>query len=368
MDRYKILKTIGDGTYGSVSKAVHKTTGEVVAIKQMKKKVRNWNECVTMREVRVLLNISHPNVVRLLEVIKEDNYLALIFEFLDEDVYHHIKDRNKLLSETQIRNIKFLDEDVYHHIKDRNKLLSETQIRNIIFQTLQGLAHMHAKGYFHRDLKPENLLLKSGTVKIADFGLVRDIKVQPPCTEYVSTRWYRAPEVLLRSQNYGPSIDIFAVGAVMAELYTFKPLFPGSSEADQLIKVCKVMGTPRNWPQGLALATQIGFRFPNENGISLQNIIPNSSEAGIDLMRSMLQYNPESRPTALDALRHPYFSSSLQIPRNIPEAGPQPALAVKATDANNFSRPKHEPKGEPRLSVYERIKKAKYSPGVNCKL
>lgn len=342
MDRYKILKTIGDGTYGSVSKAVHKTTGEVVAIKQMKKKVRNWNECVTMREVRVLLNISHPNVVRLLEVIKEDNYLALIFEFLDEDVYHHIK--------------------------DRNKLLSETQIRNIIFQTLQGLAHMHAKGYFHRDLKPENLLLKSGTVKIADFGLVRDIKVQPPCTEYVSTRWYRAPEVLLRSQNYGPSIDIFAVGAVMAELYTFKPLFPGSSEADQLIKVCKVMGTPRNWPQGLALATQIGFRFPNENGISLQNIIPNSSEAGIDLMRSMLQYNPDSRPTALDALRHPYFSASLQVPRNIPEAGPQPALAVKANEAPNFSRPKHESKGEPRLSVYERIKKAKYSPGVNCKL
>lgn len=337
MDRYKILKTIGDGTYGSVSKAVHKTTGEVVAIKQMKKKVRSWNECISMREVRVLLNISHPNIVRMLEVIKEENYLALIFEFLDEDVYHHIK--------------------------DRNKLLSETQVRNIIFQTLQGLAYMHSKGFFHRDLKPENLLLKSGTVKIADFGLVRDVKVKMPCTEYVSTRWYRAPEVLLRSQSYGPSIDLFAVGAIMAELYTFKPLFPGSSEADQLLKVCKVMGTPKNWPQGLTLATQIGFRFPNEPGLPLQNLVPNASEAGIDLMKALLQYNPESRPTALEALRHPYFSASLQVPRNLTEN----REASAKVDVPNFSRPKNEVKGEPRLSVYERIKKAKFAPGVFCK-
>lgn len=337
MDRYKILKTIGDGTYGSVSKAVHKTTGEVVAIKQMKKKVRSWNECISMREVRVLLNISHPNIVRMLEVIKEDNYLALIFEFLDEDVYHHIK--------------------------DRNKLLSETQVRNIIFQTLQGLAHMHSRGFFHRDLKPENLLLKSGTVKIADFGLVRDVKVKMPCTEYVSTRWYRAPEVLLRSQSYGPSIDLFAVGAIMAELYTFKPLFPGSSEADQLLKVCKVMGTPKNWPQGQALATQIGFRFPNEVGLPLQNLVPNASEAGIDLMKALLQYNPESRPTALEALRHPYFSASLQVPRNL---GENREVQAKV-DVPNFSRPKNEVKGEPRLTVYERIKKAKFAPGVFCK-
>jgi protein kinase len=334
MERYKVLKTIGDGTYGSVSKAVHKTTGEVVAIKQMKKKVLSWNECISMREVRVLLNISHPNIVRMLEVIKENNYLALVFEFLDEDVYHHIK--------------------------DRNKLLSETQVRNIIFQTLQGLAYMHNKGFFHRDLKPENLLLKAGTVKIADFGLVRDVKLKHPCTEYVSTRWYRAPEVLLRSQNYGPSIDLFALGAIMAELYTFKPLFPGSSEADQLLKVCKVMGTPKNWPQGQSLASQIGFRFPVESGMPLQNLVPNASEAGVDLMRSLLQYNPDSRPSALDALRHPYFSASIQVPRSLPES------QSNRSEATNFSRPKQE-KGESRLTVFERIKKARYSPGVFCK-
>ena len=222
---------------------------------------------------------------------------------------------------------------------------------------------MHSKGYFHRDLKPENLLLKSGTVKIADFGLVRDIKMKTPCTEYVSTRWYRAPEVLLRSQNYSQSIDIFALGAVMAELYTFKPLFPGSSEADQLLKICKVMGTPKNWPSGQSLAVQIGFRFPNEVGVLLQNIVPNCSEAGIDLMKAMLQYNPDLRPTALDALRHPYFSASMPVPRNIQDISPQ----NKQSDPPNIPRPKHEPKGEPRLSVYQRIKKAKFSPGMICK-
>jgi len=97
---------------------------------------------------------------------------------------------------------------------------------------------MHKNGYFHRDLKPENLLVQSSTLKIADFGLAREINSKPPFTDYVSTRWYRAPEVLLRDTKYGAPIDIFALGAIMAELYTMKPLFPGSSEQDQIFKIC----------------------------------------------------------------------------------------------------------------------------------
>lgn len=103
---------------------------------------------------------------------------------------------------------------------------------------------MHRHGYFHRDMKPENLLESNGTVKIADFGLAREIRSKPPFTDYVSTRWYRAPEVILRSQNYNSPIDIFAVGAIMAELYRLWPLFPGASERDQIVKICSVMGTP----------------------------------------------------------------------------------------------------------------------------
>lgn len=103
---------------------------------------------------------------------------------------------------------------------------------------------MHKYGYFHRDLKPENLLVINGSLKIADFGLARETRSRPPFTEYVSTRWYRAPEVLLRSTNYNSPIDLFAMGAMMAELYTFRPLFPGKSEADQMFKICQVLGTP----------------------------------------------------------------------------------------------------------------------------
>ena len=132
------------------------------------------------------------------------------------------------------------------------------------YQIFQGLAFMHKHGFFHRDIKPENMLCKGDTVKIADFGLAREIRSRPPFTDYVSTRWYRAPEVLLRSPVYNSPIDQFACGCIMAELFTLRPLFPGSSEADQIYKICSVLGSPtaKNWPEGLKLAAKMNFRFP----------------------------------------------------------------------------------------------------------
>ena len=112
-------------------------------------------------------------------------------------------------------------------------------------QILQGLNFMHKHGFFHRYIKPENLLcMGPELIKIADFGLSREIRSRPPYTDYVSTRWYRAPEVLLRSTNYSSPIDVWAVGCIMAELYTLQPLFPGRSEVDQLFRICSVLGTP----------------------------------------------------------------------------------------------------------------------------
>jgi protein kinase len=96
-----------------------------------------------------------------------------------------------------------------------------------MFQTLQGLSYMHKHNYLHRDLKPENLLVYHQTVKIADFGLAKEMDARPPFTDYVSTRWYRAPEILLRSPTYNSPADVFAMGAIMAELFTMRPLFPG---------------------------------------------------------------------------------------------------------------------------------------------
>ena len=117
-------------------------------------------------------------------------------------------------------------------MKDRKSGFPEYEIKSIMYQSLLGLAYMHKHGFFHRDMKPENLLCKNDAVKIADFGLAREIRSRPPFTDYVSTRWYRAPEILLRSTNYNSPVDIFACGAIMAELYLLRPLFPGNNETD----------------------------------------------------------------------------------------------------------------------------------------
>ncbi|XP_056377126.1 serine/threonine-protein kinase MAK isoform X6 [Hyla sarda] len=159
-------------------------------------------------------------------------------------------------------------------------------------------------------MKPENLLcMGPELVKIADFGLVRELRSQPPYTDYVSTRWYRAPEVLLRSLAYSSPIDIWAVGSIMAELYTLRPLFPGTSEVDEIFKICQVLGTPKksDWPEGYQLAASMNFRFPQCVPINLKTLIPNASEEALTLMKDMLQWDPKRRPTASQALRYPYF-------------------------------------------------------------
>lgn len=180
MERYKVIKEVGNGTFGSVWRALNKQSGEVVAIKKMKKKYYSWEECINLREVKSLRKMSHPNIVKLKEVIRENDILYFVFEYMECNLYHLMKDRPKL----------FL----------------ESEVRNWCFQIFQGLANMHQRGYFHRDLKPENLLVSKDTIKIADFGLAREINSKPPYTEYVSTRWYRAPEVLLQSPIYGPAV------------------------------------------------------------------------------------------------------------------------------------------------------------------
>ena len=165
-------------------KATNKKSGEIVAIKKMKKKYYSWEECIKLREVRALKKLSHPYIVKLKEVIRENDELFFVFEYMEQNVYQLIK--------------------------DRTKLLSESRIRGLMYQVLVGLAFMHKHGYFHRDMKPENLLVTGDVCKLADFGLARDIRSKPPYTDYVSTRWYRAPEVLLRSISYNSPIDVWA--------------------------------------------------------------------------------------------------------------------------------------------------------------
>ncbi|KAM5299171.1 serine/threonine-protein kinase MAK isoform 2-T2 [Ctenodactylus gundi] len=284
MNRYTTMRQLGDGTYGSVLMGRNNESGELVAIKRMKRKFYSWDECMNLREVKSLRKLNHANVIKLKEVIRENDHLYFIFEYMKENLYQLMK--------------------------DRNKLFPESVIRNIMYQILQGLAFIHKHGFFHRDMKPENLLcMGPELVKIADFGLARELRSQPPYTDYVSTRWYRAPEVLLRSSVYSSPIDVWAVGSIMAELYTLRPLFPGTSEVDEIFKICQVLGTPKksDWPEGYQLASSMNFRFPQCVPINLKTLIPNASNEAIQLMTEMLNWDPKKRPTASQALKHPYF-------------------------------------------------------------
>ncbi|XP_017164340.1 serine/threonine-protein kinase ICK isoform X3 [Poecilia reticulata] len=219
-----------------------------------------------------------------------------------------------------------MKENLYQLMKDRTRLFPESAVRNIMFQILQGLAFIHKHGFFHRDMKPENLLcMGPELVKIADFGLAREIRSRPPYTDYVSTRWYRAPEVLLRSTSYNSPIDQWAVGCIMAELYTLRPLFPGSSEVDTIFKICQVLGTPKktDWPEGYQLASAMNFRWPQCVPSNLKTLIPNASPDAIRLMTDLLQWDPKKRPASAQALRYSYFhvGQPLGTPQQILEQG-----------------------------------------------
>jgi serine/threonine protein kinase len=188
MDRYKVIREIGDGTCGNVFRAFNIETNEIVAVKKMKRKFYHWEECISLREVKALQKLNHPNIVELKEVTMENHQLFFIFEHMDCNLYDLIRDRC----------VPFTEEE----------------IRKLMLQILQGLVYMHNNGYFHRDLKPgnmmlslselcclyiskyinttsvsENLLVTNGVVKIADFGLAREVCSSPPYTDYVSTRW-----------------------------------------------------------------------------------------------------------------------------------------------------------------------------------
>ncbi|XP_053738786.1 serine/threonine-protein kinase MAK-like isoform X2 [Synchiropus splendidus] len=324
MNRYVSLKQLGDGTYGSVVLAKSRDTGELVAIKRMKRKFYSWDECLNLREVKSLKKLTHANVVKLKEVIREHEHLYFVFEYMKENLYQLMNQRE-------------------------DKKFSEKEIRNILFQVLTGLAFVHKHGYFHRDLKPENLLCTGPElVKLADFGLAREIRSQPPYTDYVSTRWYRAPEVLLKSVCYSSPIDIWAVGCIMAELYTLRPLFPGNSEVDEIFKICQVLGTLKksDWPDGFVLASAMNFRFPKCVPISLRSLIPNASEEAIVLMKDMLQWDPEKRPSAAQALRYPYFS----VGQALETTAPREPLQIPRNDLKSLCKSSEEPPTESRAS------------------
>ncbi|CAO3570235.1 unnamed protein product [Mortierella alpina] len=285
MDKYQKIEKLGEGTYGIVYKAQNRETNDVVALKRIR--LDNEEEgvpCTAIREISLLKELKQPNIVRLYDVLHTEKKLTLVFEFLDSDLK------------------KFLDT----YSGDIDVLT----IKQLMYQLMKGIAYCHEHRVLHRDLKPQNLLInKKGDLKLGDFGLARAFGI--PVRSYsheVVTLWYRAPDVLMGSKQYSTSIDIWSAGCIFAEMSSGRPLFPGSSVKDQLLKIFKILGTPteETWP-GVSRLPEYRPDFPLYSPIPLENLVPKLDPLGIDLLSRLVSYNPDKRISAEAALTHPYF-------------------------------------------------------------
>ncbi|XP_068110739.1 MAPK/MAK/MRK overlapping kinase isoform X2 [Hyperolius riggenbachi] len=285
MNRYKTINKIGEGTFSEVVKVQSLKDGNYYACKKMKQLFKSSEQVNNLREIQALRRLSpHPNILTLHEVLfdRKSGCLALICELMDMNIYELIR--------------------------ERRHPLPENKVRNYMYQLCRSLEHIHRNGIFHRDVKPENILIKQDVLKLADFGSCRSIFSKQPYTEYISTRWYRAPECLLTDGYYTYKMDIWSAGCVFFEICSFHPLFPGLNELDQISRIHDVLGTPqsavlRKFKQSRAMS----FDFPSKKGNGISRQLPGLSPEIASLMSAMLEYDPDKRLSASEALRHFYF-------------------------------------------------------------
>ena len=284
----KVEKPVGEGTYGVVYKAREVKTGKTVALKKIRLEIEDEGVPSTaLREISILKTLSHPNIVQLLDVEHTlvPSRLYLVFEWLDKDLK------------------KYMD-----HVGPTG--MTSSLVRSYMYQMLNGLDFCHSHSIIHRDLKPQNLLIdRSGTLKLADFGLARASCIpMRSYTHEVVTLWYRAPEILLGQREYGLPVDVWSCGAIFAEMSNRKPLWPGDSEIDQLYKIFRTLGTPTrdDW-KGVHHLPDYKDTFPNWRRRPLNRVMPRLDDDGIALMAKMVAYDPAHRISARAALSHPYF-------------------------------------------------------------
>lgn len=289
MEDYVKIEKIGEGTYGVVYKGRHKNTNKLVALKKIRLESEEEGVPSTaIREISILKELQHPNVVSLLDVLLQEAKLYLVFEFLQMDLKKYMD---------SLPSGKYMEKDL---------------VKSYTFQILQGITFCHSHRILHRDLKPQNLLIdKNGIIKLADFGLARAFGIPVRVyTHEVITLWYRAPEILLGSSRYSTPVDVWSIGTIFAEMATKKPLFHGDSEIDQLFRIFRILGTPTNseWP-GVENLKDYKMTFPRWKKDRLCDSVKNLSDAGIDLLLKCLVYDPAKRISAKVALLHPYFTT-----------------------------------------------------------
>ena len=283
---YRLVAKKGEGTFSEVLKAQCIKNGKYVAIKCMKNHFDSLDQVNNLREIQALRRLSpHSNVVKLLEVLYDQptGRLALVFELMDMNIYELIRGRR-------------------HYV-------AEDRLKTYVYQLIKSMDHMHRNGIFHRDIKPENILIMDDCLKLADFGSCRGVYSKQPYTEYISTRWYRAPECLLTDGYYNYKMDMWGVGCVFFEMVSLFPLFPGTNELDQIQKIHNIVGTP---PQELLQrmkqkSQHMDFNFTQKVGSGIEKLIPHCAPECVDLITKLLAYDPDNRLSARQAMRHPYF-------------------------------------------------------------
>ncbi|CAD8112974.1 unnamed protein product [Paramecium sonneborni] len=256
---YKIIQKLGDGVFGSVTKALDERTHEFVAIKSYRD--NSIKDETKIKEIQILKKLNHPNIIKLREVIKQNKTIAIVLDYSERNLLQY-----------------------YKSVKEKNRTLCEQQIQSIVYQIASALNYLHNQGYLHRDLKPENIMIQdNGIVKLIDFGQVTYQNEQH--TDYVSTRWYRSPEQI-KQEQYNQEVDIWALGCILAELYLLNPLIPGTTEIDQL------------------------YQIQNLNLDQHQKLIP---QQPLNLIKSMLQEDPLQRITAVEVLQCNWLSQPFKF-------------------------------------------------------
>lgn len=290
--RYELIKTIGHGAYGVVISCSDARTGESVAVKKIGKAFDNLVDAKRVcREIKLLRHLEHENLMSIIDIVQPPSF------DLFSDVYIVSP-----LMETDLHRIIYSRQD-----------LTDDHVQYFVYQILRGLKYMHSANVIHRDLKPSNILLNSNCdLKICDFGLARGLEEIGMLTEYVVTRWYRAPEIMLSCQEYSKAVDVWSVGCIFAELVGRRPLFAGDDYIHQLQIITDVLGSPSDDDMHF-ITSHKALRFMQnmrqKDSRPFSTLYPRANPEALKLLTEMLLFDPAKRIDVVGALAHPYMDS-----------------------------------------------------------